>query len=36
MLKDNENKIKKEYSIKVIRQKNRALKKVKKIYFLRF
>ncbi len=30
MLKVNENKIKKEYSIKVIRQKNRALKKVKK------
>ena len=36
MLKVNENKIKKEYSIKVIRQKNRALKKVKKYIFCVF
>lgn len=36
MLKVNENKIKKEYSIKVIRKKNRTLKKVKKIYFCAF
>ena len=33
MLKVNENKIKKEYSIKVIRQKNRALKKSEKNIF---
>lgn len=36
MLKVNENKIKKEYSIKVIRQKNRALKKSEKNIFFVF
>lgn len=36
MLKVNENKIKKEYSIKVIRKKNRTLKKSEKNIFLCF
>lgn len=36
MLKVNENKIKKEYSIKVIRKKNSALKKSEKNIFFVF